>query len=300
MQKIYDLIVTVSPTSTTVLILGETGTGKELVARAIHQNSQRKYKSFIKVDCTALPETLLESELFGYKRGAFTDARTDKPGKFEMAHGGTVFLDEIGEIPPSTQAKLLRVLEERAFEPLGSIKTVRVDVRIITATNRNLQQAIQQGKFREDFYYRLNVFPISVPSLREHSRDIPLLVQHFVEKLRSCYEKKITRLSQEAMDLLINYPWPGNVRQLMHAIEYAFVNCKESVIETEHLPEEVRQKSRVLIEKILEKQNPVEEIEKEVIIEALKRHRSNRTETAKALNISRITLWRKMQKYHLG
>lgn len=299
MQEVYDLIETISPTSTTVLILGETGTGKELVARAIHHNSQRKYKSFIKLDCTALPETLLESELFGYKKGAFTDARTDKPGKFEMADGGTIFLDEIGEIPPSTQAKLLRALEERAFEPLGSIKTVRIDVRIIAATNRDLQKAIGQGKFREDFYYRLNVYPITMPALRERPEDIHLLIEHFIETFGKRFAKKITQVSKDAMDLLTDYPWPGNVRQLKHAIEYASINCKGGVIEARHLPEAIKQESKVLVDKILKTANPLQEIEKEVIIDTLRRNKSNRGKTAKVLKISRATLWRKMQKHNI-
>jgi len=299
MQEVYDLIETISPTSTTVLILGETGTGKELVARAIHHNSQRKYKSFIKLDCTALPETLLESELFGYKKGAFTDARTDKPGKFEMADGGTIFLDEIGEIPPSTQAKLLRALEERAFEPLGSIKTVTINVRIIAATNRDLQKAIGQGKFRKDFYYRLNVYPITMPTLRERPEDIHLLIEYFIETFGKRFAKEITQVSQDAMDLLTDYPWPGNVRQLKHAIEYASINCKGRIIEARHLPEAIRQKSQVLADKIMKTENPLQEIEKEVIIDTLRRNKSNRGKTAKALKISRATLWRKMQKYNI-
>ncbi|MCK4453276.1 sigma 54-interacting transcriptional regulator, partial [candidate division WOR-3 bacterium] len=191
MQEIYSLLQTISPTSSTILIIGETGTGKELVARAIHHNSPRKDKPFIKVDCASLPETLLESELFGYKKGAFTDARTDKPGKFELADSGTIFLDEIGNIPPSIQSKLLRVLEEHAFEPLGGVKTVKVDVRVVAATNRDLRQAIEQGKFREDLYYRLNVMPITIPPLRDKPEDIPLLIEHFLSVFGKKFEKTI-------------------------------------------------------------------------------------------------------------
>lgn len=299
MQEIYSLLKTISPTSSTVLIMGETGTGKELVARAIHHNSPRKDKPFIKVDCTSLPETLLESELFGYKKGAFTDAKTDKPGKFELADSGTIFLDEIGNIPLSIQAKLLRVLEEHAFEPLGGVKTVKVDVRVVAATNRDLRQAIEQEKFREDLYYRLNVIPITIPPLRERAEDIPLLIEHFLNLFGKKFNKTITKLSQDAMDLLLDYPWPGNIRQLEHAIEHAFIHCTGRTIQTRHLPEDIKQKSSPLIDKLLTKENPIDGIEKEVIIEALKRNHWDREKTAKTLKISRITLWRKMRKYEI-
>ncbi|MBA7518245.1 Anaerobic nitric oxide reductase transcription regulator NorR [subsurface metagenome] len=299
MQEIYSLLQTISPTSTTILIMGETGTGKELVARAIHHNSPRKDKPFIKVDCASLPETLLESELFGYKKGAFTDAKTDKPGKFELADSGTIFLDEIGNIPLSIQAKLLRVLEEHAFESLGGIKTVKVDVRIITATNRDLQQAIKQGKFREDFYYRLNVVPITLPPLRERTEDIPLLIEHFIKIFGKRFNKTITNVSSDAMDLLLDYPWPGNVRQLEHAIEHAFIHCTGRIIQTGHLPDDIIQKASILVDRILKTEDPIDEIEKEVILEALKRNHWDREKTAKTLKISRITLWRKMKKYSI-
>ena len=299
MQEIYNLLKTISPTSSTILIMGETGTGKELVARAIHHNSPRKDKPFIKVDCASLPETLLESELFGYKKGAFTDARTDKPGKFELADSGTIFLDEIGNIPPSIQAKLLRVLEEHAFEPLGGIKMVKVDVRVISATNRDLQQAIKQGRFREDFYYRLNVVPITLPPLRDRPEDIPLLIEHFLNVFGKKFEKTINAVSQDAMDLLLDYPWPGNVRQLEHAIEHAFIHCTGRTIQIRHLPDDIIQKSSILVDRILKTEDPIEEIEKEVILEALKRNHWDREKTAKTLKISRITLWRKMKKYSI-
>ena len=299
MQEIYNLLKTISPTSSTILIMGETGTGKELVARAIHHNSPRKDKPFIKVDCASLPETLLESELFGYKKGAFTDARTDKPGKFELADSGTIFLDEIGNIPPSIQAKLLRVLEEHTFEPLGGIKMVKVDVRVISATNRDLQQAIKQGRFREDFYYRLNVVPITLPPLRDRPEDIPLLIEHFLNVFGKKFEKTINAVSQDAMDLLLDYPWPGNVRQLEHAIEHAFIHCTGRTIQIRHLPDDIIQKSSILVDRILKTEDPIEEIEKEVILEALKRNNWNREKTAKTLKISRITLWRKMRKYSI-
>ncbi len=299
MREIYSLMKTISATDTTVLIMGETGTGKELIARAIHHNSPRRHRAFVKVDCTALPETLLESELFGYKKGAFTDARADKPGKFTFADGGTIFLDEIGDIPPSIQSKLLRVLEEHAFEPLGAVKTVEVDVRVIAATNRDLQQAIKHGRFREDLYYRLNVVPITVPPLRERSEDIPLLIDHFVEVFAEKFTKTGAQVSQDAMDLLVDYTWPGNVRQLEHAIEHAFIHCKGRVIQTKHLPEDIKQKQSILVDRVFNTEDPMKEIEREVILEALKRNSWNYERTSSALKISYVTLWRKMKKYNI-
>ncbi len=298
MQKIFTLIKEISPTSTTVLITGETGTGKELVARAIHYNSPRRNRPFIKIDCAALPETLLESELFGYKKGAFTDARANKPGKFELANGGTIFLDEIGELPMSIQAKLLRVLEHQEFEPLGGIKTVKVDVRIIAATNQDLKKAMREKRFREDLYYRLNVVVIELPPLRERVEDIPLLIEHFINIFREKFDKPINRVSQKAMDLLLDYSWPGNIRQLEHAIEHAFIHCQGRTIEMQHLPEEIRKKVPMSIEKgIIQSENPLEQAEKAIILEVLKETGWNREKTAQRLNISRITLWRKMKKY---
>lgn len=299
MREIYSLMKTISVTDTTVLIMGETGTGKELVARAIHHNSPRKHKAFIKVDCTALPETLLESELFGYKRGAFTDARADKPGKFALADGGTIFLDEIGDLPPSIQSKLLRVLEEHAFEPLGDVKTIKVDVRVVAATNRNLQEAIKQGRFREDLYYRLNVVPITIPPLREKPEDIPLLIDHFIEVFGKKFGKTAVQVSHDAMDLLVDYAWPGNVRQLEHAIEHAFIHCRGRVIQIKHLPEDLKQTSSILVNRVFDKGNPMNEIEREVILEALRRSNWNKERAARALQISYVTLWRKMKKFDI-
>jgi PAS domain S-box-containing protein len=299
MQEVYGLLETISPINTTVLITGETGTGKELVARAIHHNSPRKHKPFVKIDCSAIPETLIESELFGYMKGAFTDARADKPGKFQLADKGTIFLDEIGNIPLSVQAKLLRIIEEQTFEPLGGVKTIGVDVRIIAATNLDLQKSIAQGTFRQDLYYRINVLTVTLPPLRARSGDIPQLVNHFITVFNEKFGKAISRLSQDAMDVLIDYPWPGNVRQLEHAIEHAFIHCTGRTIQTRHLPEDIKQKSSPLIDKLLTKENPIDEIEKEVIIEALKRNHWDREKTAKILKISRITLWRKMRKYEI-
>lgn len=295
MQELYDLLKTVSETSSTVLVQGETGTGKELVARAIHYNSPRHERPFIAVSCAALPETLLESELFGHMRGAFTGAIKDKPGRFELANGGSLFLDEVGEIPPPVQVKLLRVLEKQEFERLGGTRTLKVDVRVIAATNKDLKELMERAQFREDLYYRLNVVPIHLPPLRERSDDIPLLVKHFVEEFNRKTGKRITAVAPEVMDILIDHLWPGNVRQLENAIEHAFVHCRGEVIQLRHLPEELK-----ALEKAVADEAPatsLSEFEKRAIVEALKRNRWNRENTARELKISRTTLWRKMKRY---
>ena len=299
MQKVYNLLETISPINTTVLITGETGTGKELVARAIHHNSPRKHKPFIKIDCAAIPETLIESELFGYKKGAFTDARGDKPGKFQLADKGTIFLDEISNIPLSVQAKLLRVIEEQTFEPLGGVKTIRVDARIIAATNLDLQKSIAQGTFRQDLYYRINVVLVTLPPLRARSGDIPLLVSHFITVFNKKFGKAISRLSQNAMDVLIDYPWPGNVRQLEHAIEHAFIHCTGKTIHVHHLPDDINHSYVVLKPTLMKNKNPLLKMEQDVIVETLRQNKGNRRKTADALGISRITLWRKMKKHQI-
>jgi len=298
MQRVYDHIEKIAPLSTTVLVLGETGTGKELVARAIHKNSKRVYQSFVKVDCTALPETLLESELFGYKKGAFTDARFDKPGKFEVADKGTVFLDEIGELPLSIQAKLLRVIEESTFEPLGGLKSVRVDVRIIAATNRDLQEAIRLGLFRKDLYYRLNVFPIVMPDLHERIEDIPLLIDHFVDRFNVRYGKEIQGLDKGVEELFKTYLWPGNVRQLRHVLEFAYISCDGTRITIADLPDEIRAQRQDNYDYGF-KVDPLAHAEKQVLEEYLRENNNDRSRTAVRLGISRVTLWRKMKKYGL-
>lgn len=300
MQEIYNLLKMVSETFSTVLIQGETGTGKELVARAIHYNSPRKDHPFIKVSCAALPETLLESELFGYKKGAFTGAIKDKPGKFELAHGGTIFLDEVGEISIPIQSKLLTVLEDREFEPLGGTETVKVDVRIIAATNRNLKEAVEKGQFREDLYYRLNVIPIILPPLRERADDISLLVNYFIAKFNQKMGKEIISVSSRAMALLMDYPWPGNVRQLEHALEHAFIHCSQRIIEVEHLPQEIRGGETNLVKMVLGSSKPFDEVERQVILETLRQNHGNQEKTAQALRISRTTLWRKLKKYAIN
>jgi PAS domain S-box-containing protein len=293
MQEIYQLLETVSDTSSTVLVLGETGTGKELVARAVHYNSARKEKPFVKVLCAALPENLLESELFGHVRGAFTGAIRDKPGRFEMAHGGTMFLDEIAEISPAVQAKLLRVLESGEFERVGGLKTIKTDVRIVAATNRDLKSLIREGQFREDLYYRLNVIAINLPPLRDRRDDIPLLIQHLVAKFALETGKEIERVSPQVMDILLDHDWPGNVRQLENAVEHAFVHCRGKTVQVQHLPEELIHPEEPVISSGLS----LEEAEKELILGSLERNNWSKTKTARELKVPRTTLWRKIKKY---
>jgi len=297
MQKVVNLVKVIAVSPATVLIGGETGTGKELVARAIHASSPRKFRSFIKVDCTALPETLLESELFGYIKGAFTDARYNKPGKFEIADGGTIFLDEIGEIPLGVQAKLLRVLEDHSFEPLGCVKTVHVDIRIIAATNRNLSRAADEGLFRKDLYYRLNIFPILIPPLRERPDDIPVLIDYFMGKLTAIYDKKIRGMDRSAREFLNGYSWPGNVRQLMHAIEYAIISTDDGFIRSDHFPRDIAFPGDDETAPVTHQKFSIPDAEKGLIVQALKKNRFNRMKTAHELGMSRITLWRKMKRY---
>ncbi|HEY0705717.1 MAG TPA: sigma-54 dependent transcriptional regulator, partial [Polyangia bacterium] len=238
-RQIYAIIEKVASTPSTVLITGESGTGKELIARALHENSSRHEAPFIKINCAAIPKTLMESELFGYEKGAFTGAVGAKPGRFELAHGGTLFLDEIGEIPVEMQVKLLRVLQESEFERVGGIKTIKVDVRLVTATNRDLATEITTGGFREDLYYRLNVVPIHLPPLRERREDIPLLVSHFITKFNDRLRKEITHIEPEAIERLVSYHWPGNIRELENVIERTMLFCEGSVIRVGNLPTEL-------------------------------------------------------------
>jgi len=294
MQQIYDLIDDIADNDVTVLIQGETGTGKELIASAIHHNSRRKNGPFIKINCSALPESLLESELFGHMKGAFTGAYRDKPGRFELADGGTLFLDEIGDLSPAIQVKLLRVLEEQQFERVGGTKTIKVDVRLIAATNKNLKQAIRDGTFREDLYYRLNVLPISIPSLRERKQDIVQLVRYFLQKYGM---QKRVKVSTQVMELLLQYDWPGNIRELENAVEYALLHCKGDEILLPHLPPDIVSFSRQRGEETMQK--PLEESEKEAVRRALTESGGNRLQAARRLGISRTTLWRKMKKHAL-
>ena len=303
-RNLVQAIDVVAETDATVLVTGETGTGKEIVARAIHQASARRDKPFMSINCAALNDNLLESELFGHVRGAYTGAVADKPGRFEAAAGGTVFLDEIGDTTPAFQAKLLRVLQEKTFERVGDTRTRRADVRVIAATNRDLPQLVKDGRFREDLYYRLAVVPIATPSLRERKEDIPLLVEHFMQKYLPRYfsgrEERFEGISNRALALLLEYDWPGNVRELEHAIEYAMVSTTTNRIERAFLPAPLRQlqpaadRVDASAEVPVEPATPADELRS-----ALERHRWNASRTARALGISRTTLWRRMRAFGL-
>ena len=295
MQGVYELIEQVAPMDTTVVIQGESGTGKELVARAIHQHSQRSHQKFVTVNCAALVETLLESELFGHVRGAFTGAGATRAGRFELAHGGTLFLDEIGNLSPAMQVKLLRVLQEGEFEKVGSSVSRKVDVRVIAATNRDLRAAIRAGTFREDLYYRLNVVTVSLPTLRERRDDVPLLVQHFIEKYQHKTGKPIRAISAEAMEFLMEYSFPGNVRQLENIVEHAFVRCQGSVIEKLHLPSDLIGQPDDLVSRALAEENPLSALEREMVRRVIEQCGGKATLAAARLGISRVTLWRKLR-----
>ena len=299
MQRIFDLISDLADTDATVLIQGESGTGKELIARAVHYNSLRKNKPFVAVSCAALAESILESELFGHVKGAFSGAILNKAGRFEIADGGTLFLDEVGEISPGIQVKLLRVLEAQEFERVGSTETVKVDVRLIAAANRDLEKAIEGGIFREDLFYRLNVIPIRIPPLRERSEDIPLLVEHFIGMFSQKTGKDIMGASPRAMDLMLDYLWPGNVRELENAIEHAFVHCRSDTILPEHLPESIHRTQKSVAELALLSDNPLDEAERQVILKILEETNWDQVKAMNRLKISRTTLWRKMHKYKI-
>ncbi|HFQ89181.1 MAG TPA: PAS domain-containing protein [Desulfobulbus sp.] len=301
MQRLLAITAEIARSPSTVLIQGESGTGKELFARAIYNASDRRDKPLVIVNCGALPETLLESELFGYKAGAFTDARQDRQGRFAAAEGGTLFLDEIGDIPGSVQVKLLRVLQERMYEPLGSSEPVRADVRIITATNRDLQALVREGTFREDLYYRLNVARIQLPPLRERQEDIPLLIDHFIGKFRARQDKDITGISEPALQILMRHDFPGNIRELENVIEYAFILCQGGLILPEHLPEPLAPVPDHRAPGLAAGAAPMalEEIEKQAVWLALERNRWRKMATCRELKISKDTLRRKIRKYGL-
>jgi two-component system NtrC family response regulator len=300
MQEIYNMVDKVADTDASVLITGESGTGKEIIARLIHNKSNRKRKPFVSVNCAALPESLAESELFGHEKGAFTGAVARKPGKFEQADGGTLFLDEIGELDPAMQAKLLRAIQEKAFERIGGTITIRVDVRIIAATNKNIQLAIQKGSFREDLYYRLNVVHLEIPPLRERKEDIPQLVEQFISK----YNRKNKRISvsPRTVEALLSYDWPGNIRELENCIERALIVCDGNEILPEHLPfSEVLTGGKYgsCIVYFPDEGIDLEKTEKELITLALKKSNNNQTKAARLLNITRSALIYRMKKYGL-
>ena len=304
MQEVLATVVRVAPTSSTVLLGGETGVGKDLIARAIHEHSRRSSGPFVKINSTAIPENLLESELFGYEKGAFTGATTSKPGKFELADKGTLFLDEIGDVPPTTQVKLLRVLQEREFERLGGTKTLKVDVRLVAATNRDLRAALEQGAFREDLYYRLNVVPINIPPLREHKEDIPALVNHFIRFYAPQAGKIVRGISPEALKLLMGFHWPGNVRELQNIIERAIALSAGDTIETGDIRFDTSPLRTAPAASSSEDSRvpfppagmSLDEFEDEIIREALRRANGNKSQAARLLGLSRNALRYRLSK----
>ena len=305
LKQVMTQVRRVAETNATVLIHGESGTGKELIARAVHDNSLRCQGPFVAINCGAIPLTLMESELFGHERGAFTDAKEAKAGTFERANGGTLFLDEVGELPLDAQGKLLRVLEERKITRIGGKKAIPVDVRIVAATNRNLDDEVKNGHFRLDLLYRLNVFTLILPPLRERKEDIPLLTNFFIRKYNRTLSLDVQSVSPEAISLLTSYDWPGNVRDLENAIQSSMILCTGGVIRPEHLPDRIKGYELAEAQTVSGSSgNSIREInaqmEKELIIEALKKHNFNRTLTAEALNISRKTLFNKMKRYGLS
>jgi Nif-specific regulatory protein len=297
MRQVYEQVAQVARTNTTVLLRGESGTGKELIAHAIHYNSSRAKRPFIKVSCAALPQDLIESELFGYEKGAFTGAQTSKKGRFELADGGTLFLDEVGELNLATQVKLLRVLQEREFERLGGTETIRANIRLVAATNKDLEKAIQAGEFREDLYYRLNVFAIFVPALRERKSDILLLADHFVEKFAGEHAKKVKRISTAAIDMLASYHWPGNVRELANAIERAVVVCDGQVLHGHHLPPTLQTAEASGTGQTSSLAEALEAFERDALQDALKSARGNRAKAARLLSTTERIFNYRVKKY---
>jgi transcriptional regulator with PAS, ATPase and Fis domain len=308
MAKIFEVIRKVAPTTTTILITGETGTGKELVADAIHTGSPRRHNPFIKINCSAIAENLIESELFGYEKGAFTGAVSSKPGRFELAHKGTLFLDEIGDLPREMQVKLLRVIQDQEFERVGGIQTIKVDVRLVAATNRNLQLDVKKGRFREDLFYRLNVMPIHVPPLRERKEDIPALLDYFIGKFNRKLDRHITGADAEVMELLQDYDWPGNIRELENLAERLVLMAKGTTIVMADVPAELIEAvethetaaaaddKRPIKELIREK---TEDIEKQMIVRVLEECEGNISKAARQLGLSRRGLHLKLAKYNL-
>jgi len=294
MHKIFSILPQVAESDCSVLIQGETGTGKELVARAIHEQSPRRKKPFIAINCGALPDTLLESELFGYKAGAFTNATKDKPGHFDLARGGTILLDEIGDVSSAFQVRLLRVLQERNFVPLGGTQPVKADVRVIAASNKNLDDLVKKGAFRQDLYYRINVVRIDLPPLRKRKEDIPLLTEHFINRLNRLRDKAITGFSREALSFLMSHDYPGNIRELENIIEHAFVLCLEGQIKPDALPDFlIHATSTPVAGDTIN--STMKSVEAQVILDALKRNKYNRLATARELGMHKSTLFRKIK-----
>jgi PAS domain S-box-containing protein len=295
MQRIFAMLPAVAESNSTVLIEGESGTGKELVARALHTLSPRQEKPLVTVNCGALPDTLLESELFGYKAGAFTDARKDKPGRFALAEGGTIFLDEIGDVSPALQVRLLRVLEEKTYEPLGGTESVKANVRVVTASNKHLADLVKAGSFRQDLYYRINVMRIGLPPLRERREDIPLLIDHFIARFNRLRGREIAGVTPDTLGILLGHDYPGNVRELENIIEHAFILCSGGMIQPAHLPEPFRP---TFSESVTAGAKTLHELEVRFICEVLQRNQWNRQAAAAELGIHTTTLWRKIK--HLG
>ncbi|MFO7715314.1 sigma-54 interaction domain-containing protein [Desulfosarcina sp.] len=299
MQRVFELISNAARSDAPVIIYGESGTGKEMVARAIHAAGARGRQPYMKVNCAALNESLLESELFGHVKGAYTGAHKSREGRFEAANGGDIFLDEIGDLPLSTQVKLLRVLEEKVVERVGDNRSINVDVRIISATNRHLSDLIAEGSFREDFYYRINVIPIRVPPLRERFEDIPLLARSFFNRTLLKSDKKLGGISKTAMDYLVAYHWPGNVRELKSAFEFAFVSCPGGMIGTDHLPPQISATLPTCREVRIPPAESMDDVKRRRLTEALKQTNGNRSEAARLLGLSRTSVWNQIKKYNL-
>jgi PAS domain S-box-containing protein len=293
MHQIFSILPQIAESESTILLGGESGTGKELVARAIHSLSRRKHGPFVAVNCGALPDTLLESELFGYMAGAFTDAKKDKPGRFALAEGGTIFLDEIGDISAALQVRLLRVLQEKEFDPLGSTGPVKANVRVITASNKNIADLVKEGIFRDDLYYRLNVVQIVLPPLRDRKEDVPLLAELFIDRLNKIQGKDVSGISEEALSDLMRHNWPGNVRELQNVIEHAFILCRSGLIGAEHLPDSIAPSGA---KRTSLPARTLAESEARFIEDALVRNSYKRLATARALDIDKTTLWRKIKK----